>query len=325
MQGDPNLEFHKANILKVIEADLKSYLAKDKDGWEQNWAHDPRMTSIMECGTLQVARGYEQFRENVFAAMDAVPSPSTPIVERENLRIEVDGTLAWAVFDQIVGNTSDPAAPPNFSHNFRLLEYTNQRWRIVFHGVWSLPERNGSDATVEVDADGRVLWMNAEAMATLKSSSGLTVSAGKLRAQRPKWDKSLRAAYTRASELRNYGVFNAARSSGQQHVRFPVVLGEDKDERLLLCFVWVESGRIYVSFGKNAMLSDQIELAATIYGLTEAQVRLAGLITEGSDLEEAAASMNISINTVKTHLRRMFDKTEARSQLELLRLFLSLK
>jgi len=310
-------------ILEVIKTDLKSYLAKDKKTWEKGWVHDTRMTSFMECGTLQIARGYEAFRNNVFAAMDCFPTPSEPIVQRENLCIHVNGDMAWATFDQIVTNADDPVAPPNFSHNFRLFEKIQSDWQVVFHGVWALPERTAADPTVEVDVDARILWMNPDALDALTAFEGLSVSHGKLRASRPEWDKALRAAITQADSLRAYGAFNSAARPDQQQVRFPVLLGEDENGRALFCFVRVANGRTYVSFGKNSAVRSQIELAAAVYGLSGTQIKLAQIIAEGGDLSKAADVMDITINTAKTHLSRMFDKTQARSQLELLRVFLS--
>ena len=63
-------------------------------------------------------------------------------------------------------------------------------------------------------------------------------------------------------------------------------------------------------------------MARVIYGLSPAQSRLAQEIADGHDLAEASA--NMGINTARTHLRRMFDKTGTHSQTGLLRMILSL-
>lgn len=316
--------FDKAEILEVIEADLNSYLARDKTAWCENWAQDARMTSIMECGSLQVARGFSEFRKNVFLAMDTSPTPTAPDISRENLSVYICGDLAWAVFDQRVGDTEDPVAPPNFSHNFRLLENVQGKWKIVFHGVWSRPVPSVSQPTIEVDTEGRVQWLNSAAQARLRSFSGLAVSAGRLRASRPQWDKKLQSTIKRSAELLNYAAFNKESGRADKALVYPVVLGEDEAGSALLCFVRIMDARIYVSFGKHPTLNAQIEIAGLIYGLSEAQIELAGLIADGADLAEAASAMEVSVNTVRTHLRRMFDKTDVRSQIDLLRLFLSL-
>lgn len=270
----------EAQILDIIEADLRSYLARDKEAWALNWTQDERMTSIMECGSSLVARGFSEFRENVFQATDASPGPSSPDVTRENLRIHVIGDLAWAVFDQIVADTGDPVAPPNFSHNMRLFERKNGRWRIVFHGVWSHQHRSRLQPTIEVDDHGRVQWMNCAAEERLKTFEGLTVSAGALRALYPVWDKKLRETITRAAELRNYAEFNKVASDPDRSMTYPVLLGEDENGAVLLCFVLIADSRIYVSFGRHATLENQIRMAGFIYRLSDTQMQIAGCSTK---------------------------------------------
>lgn len=314
----------KVEILGVVEADLQSYLARDKDAWEQNWVQDERMTSIMECGTLQVARGYDEFRDNVFQAMETDTAPSAPDVKRENLSIHIVGDLAWVVFDQMVADMGDPVAPPSLSHNFRLLEKEEGNWKIVFHGVWAPPLRNSQRPTIEVANDGKVKWINQAAKDHLKTFKGLAISGSILRASRPSLDKKLRDAIARAAKLRNYAEFNKVNAGADRPISYPVLLGEDDNGAVLLCFVQIAEGSIYVSFGNDPTLKAQIEMAGVLYGLSRAQMDIAIKVANGSDLAEAASQMGISINTARTHMRRMFDKTDARSQIDLLRLFLSL-
>ncbi|MBL8200313.1 MAG: helix-turn-helix transcriptional regulator [Chromatiales bacterium] len=56
------------------------------------------------------------------------------------------------------------------------------------------------------------------------------------------------------------------------------------------------------------------------YGLTHAEVRLCEALLAGQSLAEVATSLDVSRNTAKTHLARVFDKTGVRSQMALLRL-----
>jgi DNA-binding CsgD family transcriptional regulator len=57
-----------------------------------------------------------------------------------------------------------------------------------------------------------------------------------------------------------------------------------------------------------------------VYGLTEAEMRVAAVIGSGLSAPQAAAHLAVSLHTVKTHLRHCFDKTGVRSQVELARL-----
>ena len=81
--------------------------------------------------------------------------------------------------------------------------------------------------------------------------------------------------------------------------------------------------RIYVCFGDDERIASSIRHAAIIFELSEAQHRMAVLVAQGLSVGEAASEMGISINTARTHLRRMYDKTGARNHSALLRVFLA--
>jgi DNA-binding CsgD family transcriptional regulator len=56
------------------------------------------------------------------------------------------------------------------------------------------------------------------------------------------------------------------------------------------------------------------------YGLTSAEVRVALALASGTSIANTARRLKISANTVKTHLRRVYDKTGTNRQAELSRL-----
>ncbi|VVD98495.1 helix-turn-helix transcriptional regulator [Pandoraea anhela] len=57
-----------------------------------------------------------------------------------------------------------------------------------------------------------------------------------------------------------------------------------------------------------------------LFGLSPAQARLAQALAEGRELTQYAQDANIAINTARTQLRHVFDKTGCRRQADLLRL-----
>jgi DNA-binding CsgD family transcriptional regulator/PAS domain-containing protein len=61
-------------------------------------------------------------------------------------------------------------------------------------------------------------------------------------------------------------------------------------------------------------------LLADAYGLTPAEARVALAMASGLSIPEAAHRLNVSPNTVKTHLRKVFGKTGTSRQAELARL-----
>jgi len=63
---------------------------------------------------------------------------------------------------------------------------------------------------------------------------------------------------------------------------------------------------------------DQAALRST-YGLTRAEAALVSILVHGRTLEEAADVLCVSLSTVKTHLQRVFLKTDTDRQAELVR------
>ncbi len=60
-----------------------------------------------------------------------------------------------------------------------------------------------------------------------------------------------------------------------------------------------------------------------LYDLTPAEARLAVVLVQGKNLVEAAAELNVSYNTAKTHRQHIFEKTGVKRQSELVQLLLN--
>ena len=60
------------------------------------------------------------------------------------------------------------------------------------------------------------------------------------------------------------------------------------------------------------------------FGLTEAEITVAARLAVGTGgLKSIAASLGVSVSTIRTHLQRAFDKTGTHRQAELVRLLLT--
>jgi DNA-binding CsgD family transcriptional regulator len=59
-----------------------------------------------------------------------------------------------------------------------------------------------------------------------------------------------------------------------------------------------------------------------LFRLTAAEARVAGLIANGTHLDDIAAQLDVSLNTVRTHLRHIFEKTGVERQADLVHLLL---
>lgn len=310
-------------IRQVLENDIRSFLRRDRKSWLKTWVQEDRFVSIMECGLKQFAHSFDEFRRNIFDAMDADPTPVDADFSLKNLRVNIKGDTAWVTFEEIVTPNAGALATPSHSHNIRILERDGSDWRIVFHGCWAEPIKDTTVPAIEVDPKGNVLWLNGEAKAELKTVRGLLISHATLRASKPTLDKGLKQAIANAHRLTGFGQYNRAKTTFGGDVKFPVVLGEDEDGGTLFCWVKVADGRVYVLFGGERSLRNQIDTAQLIFGLSDAQTEVVRLLSRGFDLSEAADHVGISKNTARTHLRRVYEKTGVGSQIELLRLIIS--
>ncbi|MFN3936237.1 MAG: LuxR C-terminal-related transcriptional regulator [Gemmobacter sp.] len=63
-----------------------------------------------------------------------------------------------------------------------------------------------------------------------------------------------------------------------------------------------------------------LKTLAERHGLTPREAAIAGRIVAGQSLREAADALGIALSTARTHLQRIFDKTDTRSQAALIRL-----
>ncbi len=60
-----------------------------------------------------------------------------------------------------------------------------------------------------------------------------------------------------------------------------------------------------------------------LYNFTPGEARVASLLVQGLNLDNAATYLGVSLNTVRSHLRTIFDKTGSGRQPELVRIILS--
>jgi DNA-binding CsgD family transcriptional regulator len=90
---------------------------------------------------------------------------------------------------------------------------------------------------------------------------------------------------------------------------------------------WViaeDHGHALVLLDDPRPLTERIDNAAQVYGLSPAQRKRALAIAAGRSPADYAARAGVSLNTAKTYLKRLFEKTGVSSQPALVRALLSL-
>jgi DNA-binding CsgD family transcriptional regulator len=74
----------------------------------------------------------------------------------------------------------------------------------------------------------------------------------------------------------------------------------------------------------SLVLQPEPALLQRVYGLTPAEARAALALCDGGSLEAVAAQLNVTLNTLKTHLKSIYTKTSAENRAALTKLMLSL-
>jgi DNA-binding CsgD family transcriptional regulator len=181
-------------------------------------------------------------------------------------------------------------------------------------------ERNDTPC-VELDRQGRISHINGLARERLPDHPGLIVSLDRVRARNRRFDADLQTEIKRVLELLST---NVAPGFIRRTVE-PVPLGEDDCGHPIYCWVTYEQERVLVTFDDALQIKRRLDVAAGTYALSPAQRRLAELLAMGTDLARAAGELGVTVNTVRTQLRRMFDKTGTRNQTALISALLSVQ
>ncbi|MGB8819526.1 MAG: LuxR C-terminal-related transcriptional regulator [Rhizobiaceae bacterium] len=312
----------KAAVLAVLEADTAAYLRRDPDAIAELWVHSPqarRMFSYAHLG-VKVYEGWDAIDNHHRSVIKQLPeSYAATRVHRERMNVVVNGDTAWVTHDQIGDRTGDSCELAGTQHELKIFQRMEGQWKIICIVVLQRAMDHETCPLIEVGPDKRVLWMNAHAHEQINSHPVLIISGGRLRARNRSHDAGLQGAVDWANRQMQTHMSPSPPSRPAR----AVILGEDDNAAPLFCWVLVEDGKILVSFNDEQLLKRRVAIAQGIYGLTLAQTQVAQLLAQGHDPSIAAEKLGITINTVRTHVQRMFDKTGAHSQSALVGLLLS--
>lgn len=181
---------------------------------------------------------------------------------------------------------------------------------------------------ITFDRQGRLLWMNRAAEAICNQGDGLTIQRGHVTAAVAAETERLHRLIHQANEL-------AGRATVVR-IDDAMLISRPSGRRSYVVLVTpLQAGRRLVDDRHPAMalfVSDperMPELPAArlmrLYGLTPAEAQLALQLAGGFDLKMIAAAMGKTLNTVRTQLKQVFQKTRTKRQAELMRLLSSLE
>jgi DNA-binding CsgD family transcriptional regulator len=327
--GEPDMldqDSERAALIAVIESESAAYQAKDFPLWAGHWLQTPaaRHWNWTPDVGINLLAGWERISAATSSAMAAFPDPVADNVRREFREFTITSEMAWVVLEV---SRPDNDLPLGYS-------CLQQMWIMVKRdGVWLVAcvsslqplSQRATCPVVELDSQGRVKWMNAQATSRLTSADGLMISAGRLRARTRTQDRALQSAIAWASgalgsPLKRATLRQAAATGGA----LPVMAQDNGDGARILCWVQPTDGMVLVTFDDASMLDQRILAASVVFGLSPAQQRLARLLIDGHDLAVAAKALAVSVNTARTQLQRIFVKTGVHTQSALVRVLLSI-
>jgi DNA-binding CsgD family transcriptional regulator len=174
-----------------------------------------------------------------------------------------------------------------------------------------------------VDSSGRITHANAAGRAMIADGDVLRASLGRLVASDPDVNRTLRdiflAADTGDAAIGVKGVaVPLASRDGERSVAH--VLPLSSGARRSAGVNYAAAAALFVQKAALATRSTPEAIAKT-YRLTAMEVRVLLAIVEVGGAPEVAETLGIGEGTVKTHLKRLYEKTGARRQADLVKIF----
>ena len=309
-------------VLAVLNAETEAWLRRDLTALAEHWLHSPqarRMVSIAKLG-IQVQQGWDAILAKLVELAEKYPDKfAEDSIRRENMNIVVDGNMAWVSYDQVGIKSDDKFLMAGTQHELKIFQRINGIWKIACLVVMMRTIDHEICPLIEIDLDKKILWMNDQGQQRLSDHPALLITGGHLRLRNQVHQAAFDDAVTWANSMFKSNLLQ--RLSGR--LSRAVVLGESDSATPILCWLLIEDGKLLVSFDDEQRLKRRLMIARDLYKLTTAQAQLAELLALGSDLKMASQKLGVTINTVKTHLQRMYDKTGVRSQSALVAMLFS--
>ncbi len=190
---------------------------------------------------------------------------------------------------------------------------------------FSLDVLNGLDVgVVLLAADCRILFANRVAENALHDQCSPIVCNCRLRpldsSEARKFELMVAEVAKTSAGLGTHsgGIFYLTLSST---AKLPVLVSPVKSETA--SFSSMKPAAIVVCSNPHASINIAEQMLARRFDLTRAEARLFSALISGQEIVDYAGHHKVSVGTVKTHLKSIFDKTGCHRQLDLVRIALS--
>jgi DNA-binding CsgD family transcriptional regulator len=179
-------------------------------------------------------------------------------------------------------------------------------------------------AVVLIAASGKIITLNRRAECLLAAGDGILLRRSGLVAQRPSEAARLHKLVGQAISTRlglgiePAGVMSISRPSGRR--AYQVLITPLRIEKR---WPGIEQPAIAIFITDPDTGPDETgSVIARLFGLTRAETRLAVTLMRGVGLKEASEILHVSHATVRSQLKKLFEKTQTRRQSELIRVLL---
>jgi DNA-binding CsgD family transcriptional regulator/PAS domain-containing protein len=212
----------------------------------------------------------------------------------------------------------------------RLLPHLEDAWQLT-QMLSRIEAKTAAAALVQeatpwgiltIDLTGRIIGMNAKAEALLAARDGLRLDDRQLRADRGADHRKLthllgeKLAAQAGNDICQRSLISLARPSGRLPLLLRILPLPQVSPRAAPSTPAVI---VFISEPDSCPGPSPADLEQ-LFGLSKKQAALAALLAEGPALPDAARRLGISHNTARAHLREIFARTGARSQVQLVRL-----
>jgi DNA-binding CsgD family transcriptional regulator len=177
---------------------------------------------------------------------------------------------------------------------------------------------------VLISAEVKVLLINRLARQIIDQNDGLTVIRQNLFASRTEETRHLQkliqesVATSVGQGLRAGGTMNVSRPS--QRSSFHVLI-TPVHLRNSLPLAQQPAAAAFIS-DPDCQLETPVQTLWHLFELSHAEARLAAVLMKGCSLREASEELGVSLSTVRTQLKKLFEKTGTKRQAALIRAFL---
>ena len=307
-------------IIAVIEAETAAWIERDPAKWAACWLQNERAQHVNARPSVGARRltGFDEIRGYFLPLMEAAPDSKIrpEDIRHEHMQISLGTDMAWVTFDQVIPVSAPSDSAPGRHHQIRILEKVRGEWKIA--AIFHIPNRIGYYRCpwVRVDRVGRIIEIGSGADVALRQHGALQIVGQRLVGRQKSSNGKLREALAEADRL-------IGRRQGRSPM--PLVLSDPDNNSFQLCWVSIADMMIVILINEDELVARRIARAGEAYGLTAAQQRVAVEIAEGIGINRTAEALGVQPNTVRTHVKRMFERVGVHGQAALVRALLSVE